>query len=445
MHNAFATMLQLPEISAWAMTVLFWFYQATPYALLGCFHGWMEKHRSGPDPLFCACALTLLVALRTVISPGTIHQSLACWPHLIQIADLGGRLLVFFVLVLGNWLLVEALAKRTQPPLSARYLAAFILLLATVLSYGFWRLDASHDQERQARQTEYVRVTALQPSFMPSPEGTNSDPSLIRDRVDSLISLQRKANQRFPSTDLTLWPEIPLELPCDCRAFERWGINSTVALSNASLLLACTELRTDKAKYNSAWAVRPEGKCRMVYRKLELVPFGEYTPLKKELQKLGLGGGTPRYIPGGKIRLLELPSGKRVQPLICYESGFPRLIRRGVELGADLLAVLTDDIWFASVRAEAMHLDMTLFRAVEFHRPLVNCTNSGISAHIKATGEIIPETLARSGVRTATYAALYCPQTRTAYARFGTNWLWFCVLWILFRLARSPWRNSAAH
>lgn len=449
MHNAFAAMLQLPALSAWAMSLLFWCYQALPYAGLGWAAGWMHSRGRTAGPLFCACVFTLLTALRTLLCPGSLHQALAAWPRLIQAADFGGRHLLLFLLVLGNWLLVEALMHRHKPARAGACLAAFSLLVLGLAGYGSWRLEHWRVQEQQAPDTDYLRITALQPLIQPLIQPLSSATGHVSNAplaaANELAMQTNQAAARFPASDLVLWPEIPRELPCDCQTFARAAIPQATRRSNAPILLACTEFKNNpEQKYNAAWTVGPDGACGLLYRKIQLVPFGEFMPLQNQLQRLGLRwGNAPNYLPGKKIRLLQLPGGKQVQPLICFESGFPGLVRRGVRQGADLLAVLSDDIWFASARAEAMHLDMTLLRAVEVRRPLVSCTNSGVSAHVRATGEIVPGTLARSGARTQTHARLFCPAVRTPYARFGDAWLWGAALWVLFQILRV--RNRAQH
>ncbi len=445
MHNAFATMLHLPHISAWAMAALFWLYMGTPYAGLGWAYALLSKYRNPPGSLLCACIFTLLAALRTTLGPGTVHQALAAWPYLIQAADIGGRHLVLFLLVLGNFLLVEALANRAAPLTAAKHLGAFILLLAVLLAYGAWRLDQLRMVEKLADSADFVTVTALQPMIKPHLQASkNGSPDLLV-LAQQLVQLTRQAKQDVPAADLVLWPEVPLELPCDCREFEVHGISGAAAAYGAPILLSCTEFIDPAAKYNAAWAVRPDGHCGMAYRKNELVPFGEFMPFESRVRKPGAeSGNSSQYVPGQKIRLLQLHSGKRIQPLICYESGFPQLVREGVRRGADLVAVLSDDIWFGSAKAEAMHLDMTLFRAVEVRRPLVSCTNSGIGAHIRATGDIVPGTRTISGVRTATQGSLYCPDVRTIYTRIGENWLWFVALCVGISLYRT-WKKTRKH
>jgi apolipoprotein N-acyltransferase len=50
---------------------------------------------------------------------------------------------------------------------------------------------------------------------------------------------------------------------------------------------------------------------------------------------------------------------------------------------------LTNDSWYGAWQQPYQHLYMTLARAVEVRRPLVRSTNTGISAAILATGEVL--------------------------------------------------------
>jgi apolipoprotein N-acyltransferase len=171
-----------------------------------------------------------------------------------------------------------------------------------------------------------------------------------------------------------------------------------------------------------------------VDRKVKLVPFSERTPFQELWPWLKKTVGHQlEYSPGPGPRLITLGNGKRVQPLICFESGFPSLVQKGVLKGADALVNLSDDAWFASNRAAELHLGMALFRAVEQRRPLVRCTNSGAGAHILATGEIVPGTLTPMDIRTTRQAKLYCPTELTVYSQIGEAWLWLLGAYVMVR------------
>ncbi len=52
---------------------------------------------------------------------------------------------------------------------------------------------------------------------------------------------------------------------------------------------------------------------------------------------------------------------------------------------------LTNDAWYGAWQQPYQHLYMTLARAVEVRRPLVRSTNTGISASVLGSGEILEQ------------------------------------------------------
>ncbi len=160
------------------------------------------------------------------------------------------------------------------------------------------------------------------------------------------------------------------------------------------------------------------------YRKLKRVPFSETAPFA--FFRLPWGKAAPQkggVTEGEGIRLIRV-NDLAVQPLICFESGFSDLVRQGVSLGADLLAEVSNDGWFASRDAEIKHLGMSVFRAVEVRRPLVRTSNSGAGAHVLASGKILLGTLTPHGGPCLTRARVWSPDVLTLYQRFGDAWLW---------------------
>jgi apolipoprotein N-acyltransferase len=67
----------------------------------------------------------------------------------------------------------------------------------------------------------------------------------------------------------------------------------------------------------------------------------------------------------------------------------PRLALDAARRGAALIVTLSNDSWFAAGPGPRMHLVGAAFLSVETRRPQVRATNTGISAIIDATGEIV--------------------------------------------------------
>jgi apolipoprotein N-acyltransferase len=145
--------------------------------------------------------------------------------------------------------------------------------------------------------------------------------------------------------------------------------------------------------YNRAYLVTGDGKVASWYDKINLVPFGEYIPLRGLL-----GGLVNRVVKGfgdmfpGRVQTIFDFKGARLGVLICYESVFPDLARGAVKGGANILVNITNDAWYGDSSAPYQLLAMTAMRAVETKTPMVRVANTGISAVIEPTGAITDRT-----------------------------------------------------
>jgi apolipoprotein N-acyltransferase len=125
------------------------------------------------------------------------------------------------------------------------------------------------------------------------------------------------------------------------------------------------------------------------YAKTRLLIFGEYVPLSGTfpvLRRWFPWAGNFKRGPGPSVRRI---GGVRVGPQICYEGLFPAFSRGLAERGAQLFVNITNDSWFGSDAEPYQHLYMTLARGVEFRRPVVRATNTGISAALEADGTVL--------------------------------------------------------
>ena len=103
--------------------------------------------------------------------------------------------------------------------------------------------------------------------------------------------------------------------------------------------------------------------------------------------------------------------------MICFESIFPDLVRSFVKKGVEFITVVTNDVWFGPKSSPEQHAMISVMRAIEFHRPVVRCANTGISMIIDPYGRIKRKT----GVfKRDTLIGTITPCTeKTVYLRFG--------------------------
>jgi apolipoprotein N-acyltransferase len=178
--------------------------------------------------------------------------------------------------------------------------------------------------------------------------------------------------------------------------------------------------------YNVAALLTNHGRTMQPYRKVHLVPFGEYLPFRNSFPLFAMVAG--ELVPGDFAAGTEFTVMELAQPpihfsaLICFEDTLGDLTRRFVQRGAQLLINLTNDGWFLKTCAAEQHVGNALFRAVENRRPLIRCANTGVTCAIDPYGRVdrwLPP-FERGFV--AREIAIPAAQTVTFYTRHG-DWL----------------------
>jgi apolipoprotein N-acyltransferase len=158
--------------------------------------------------------------------------------------------------------------------------------------------------------------------------------------------------------------------------------------------------------FNSAFLVRDDGSTGGVYRKMHLVPFGEYVPFKRMLFFAApLVEAVSDFSEGDRPVLLPV-GAHRVSTSICYEIVYPNLVRQFVTGGSELLTTITNDAWFGRTSAPYQHFAQASMRAIEAGRYLVRSANTGISGIVDPYGHVVEQT------------AIYQPAVVVGEARF---------------------------
>jgi apolipoprotein N-acyltransferase len=243
------------------------------------------------------------------------------------------------------------------------------------------------------------------------------DPSQARRIFTTHIGLTRHVAKQGAS--FVIWPESSLPF-----RFEDHDQGETVrALArelDVHLLFGSDQLVGGTTSYNSAFMLAPDGETRAVYRKIQLVPFGEFIPLSGWLEFFPplvetLGGFAP-FAAGESLVMLPLGDG-RISTAICYEVVYPELAAEGVRRGSQLLTTITNDAWYGQSSAPYQHFEMATMRAIEQGRYLARAANTGISGVVDPYGRIV----LRSGIfeEAALVAEVRLLTGRTIYSYIG--------------------------
>ena len=173
--------------------------------------------------------------------------------------------------------------------------------------------------------------------------------------------------------------------------------------------------------YNSLYVIDHDGAIARIYDKVHLVPFGEYLPLQRLLEKLGLRQLTHMvggFQAGDHRRAMAVPGAPKMLPLICYEAIFPgAAVPRGERPG--WLVNVTNDGWFGISSGPYQHFQQARMLAIAEGLPLVRAANTGISAVIDPLGRVIASMpLGAEGVLDARLPRAIAP---TFYACYGDD------------------------
>lgn len=304
--------------------------------------------------------------------------------------------------------------------------AALITLISV---WGAARLRSSELLSRG----DAVRVAVLQGNVA---QDEKWDPARRGEISDRYIAMTRQALAERAT--FIMWPESSTPLPFEQDIVGGAAIRRIAVESGATLLIGSdqvepikTSAATDKVtarSYNAAFLVKPDGTVGAVYRKMHLVPFGEYVPLQSLLFFAGpIVGAVADFAPftPGDVAVL-LPVGSHLaSTAICYEVIYPDLIRRFVRGGSELLTTITNDAWYGRSSAAYQHWDQASMRAIEEGRYLARAANTGISGFVDPYGRIIAKT--RLFEPAVVVQDIRFIKDRTIYNRIGDLVAWLSL------------------
>jgi len=220
--------------------------------------------------------------------------------------------------------------------------------------------------------------------------------------------------------NVVLWPESATPFYFDMNTAMAAPVRRLAAETHTPFVIGSDEYErwpSGDRYYNSAVLVDAEGQSRGTYRKMRLVPFGEYVPLKRALFFVGpIVEAVSDFTPGAEPRVFDIGGSRRLSVAICYESVYPWISRAFVQRGSQLLATITNDAWFGRSSAAYQHFDQGAVRAVEEGRFVVRAANTGISGAVDPYG------------RTLTATTLFAPAAIAVDVRLLTDTTWYAAL-----------------
>ncbi len=316
---------------------------------------------------------------------------------LVQFAEFTGVYGVSALIVFFNVVLYVVLFRRESPRIQGISLGVLSACIASAWIFGTLRI-AQLDRAQPAGSLRFAMVQG------DIPQSIKWDPN-FRESSFSVYVQQTEQAARL-GADLIVWPEAAASFffqPTDqyFSAFSddapyRQRLLQLAVDTGVPILFGAPALGEEDGRlgfYNRAYLVSKAGAVVAWYDKIQLVPFGEYVPLRSLLGAFvnRIVAGFGDMFPGSQQTIFDV-NGAHLGVLICYESIFPNLARMAVNRGADILVNITNDAWYGESSAPYQLLAMAAMRSIETKVPLVRVANTGISAVIDPTGQITART-----------------------------------------------------
>ncbi len=309
----------------------------------------------------------------------------------------------------GEWNIKARIAAITG------ILALFIIPPVVSSSIEKQYQDSMNDSGRQ------LEVLIIQPNIDPY----NKFQAMTQEQQNAILidhaekSLEQRKNDSTASPLLVLAPETFTRdiIPGEYQRSRTWrrftgflkdypNVNILFGASSYDYIES-TEAPSSTARKlgDNLWveshnsALITDGTLRTeIFHKSKLVVGVEHTPYPAIFCKIDdlLGGVMGRCVGQEEVSLLNVESlsGNRIPVgcAVCYESVYGEYYTDYIRKGAEAMTIITNDAWWGDTPGYRQHLSYASLRAIETRRAIARCANTGISAIISPSGEIIQPT-----------------------------------------------------
>ena len=257
-----------------------------------------------------------------------------------------------------------------------------------------------------------IKVSIVQPASDPFLKYEDNYYLKIEDNLNKLIDTVSK------DSELVVLPEAELPYSQNSIRFINFLRNTEIS---EKIILGVWKY--DDAKlYNAIFSPR----YNEAYKKIHLVPFGEYIPFIEGLRgiinffDLPMSNVSHGSQLQENIRILDnIP----ISSPICFDIAFPNTVRK-MNKSSLLMINVSNDTWFGNSIGPYHHLSIARVRSIENNRYTIRATNDGISAIISNKGTIV--TLLDKGKSDILEGNVKLIKNSTFYSRNGH--LFFIIL-----------------
>lgn len=292
------------------------------------------------------------------------------------IAPVLGVEAITFILVMMSGFLVLAIVQRCLLP---TMVALLILPTVPLCSLQWYQL--------QPQRT--IDILLVQGNI---PQSVKWDATQVQSMLDIYLTRTLPFLGKVP---IVIWPESAISDSEINQNILLTELDRYFYLHSTSLITGIIKVHLTPHGYNYYNSIIVIGEVKPYsylnqnyYNKHHLVPFGEVVPLGSILRPLAPLFNLPMssLSPGHYLQSQLTVANMKFTATICYEIIFGSRIRDNFSPDTDFLLNISDDSWFGNSIGPWQHFQMARMRSLEFGRPLLRSSNSGITAVINADG-----------------------------------------------------------
>ncbi len=284
----------------------------------------------------------------------------------------------WLVMALSGWfsyfLLKIALDSKAWPKMLVKLCLSAIIFIG--LSYALAQVKYTH------KFGPPITVALIQPSIFSS---KNADP-------DSLILIEQISEELVNANEADLYVLPETVFGADYHYLTPGyldTLNAMIKRNDASLFFG-TPIH-GLGSFKQTGTVDLDRLSNPVYIKHNLVPFGEYNPLKdtflNPLLMSAIGDQISEYTAGDKVQDPAEVKGQKFAFDICYENTINDFVAKSAK-NATILINQSDLSWYGKTQMKDAFFQFSQGRALENQRYFLQDGNTGDTAIINQNGEV---------------------------------------------------------
>jgi len=304
--------------------------------------------------------------------------------EILQILNIIG-LFAFNLIVITIFTIPAILFFKSKASIKILIASFTFLFIFLTYIYGTFSINKNKALTNYLDSDKKIYTKVISPNFSLK---YNLSIDEVKNRLEKLA---RYSNPEKKKTTLFIWPE-GVFTGYDIMQVAQFSdlIKDNFSEKHFILFGINTTDKNSKGYFNSLVVINNNFEVLYQYNKKKLVPFGEFLPFEKTLNKFGLKKITQGYgsFSRGELQENIILNNLNILPLICYEIIFTELTQQSKD-ETNLIINISEDAWFGQSIGPYQHFAKAIYRSIENNLYLARSANKGISVIISNKGEIL--------------------------------------------------------